>query len=537
MANDKKQSFFKGAAILSASTIVVKFVSFFFSVPLTNIIGSAGMAPYNATYTIFAVFNAIATAGLPVAVAKMVSSAYASDNPRLANKTFSVAFRAFSILGLILSIIMFVFSDGFAKITGVADTSLSIKALAPTVFFCSVMSSIRGFFQGKSNMKPTAVSQIIEAAVKLAVGLSLAYYVHQQFGNPSLSAAASIVGVSISAGFGAFYLLLRKRKDKKSDLQRYGSSSNAESSSVILKNLLKIAVPITIGSCLLFVLDLVDTRIINECLQKFLSKNDANNLYGSWGPAARLFDLPGAVTIPIATSLIPAISAAFTNNDMKRVSRNASSAIRMTLIITVPCAVGFAIFGKDISKLVYFSKQANADIIGSILTILAVGIVFNGLLYTTNSLLQAMGHVTRPVINMAIGGVVRIICNFFLISQPQINIYGAAISACISYLITLILNLIFIYKLLPKTDNIFLSFLPVGLASAFMGAASWGAYKGLCMVISDKIALICAILVAFIIYFLFSILFGAIRRKELEMLPKGEKIANLLHVQGGRHFE
>lgn len=537
MASDKKQSFFKGAAILSASTIVVKFVSFFFSIPLTNIIGTEGMAPYNATYSIFAVFNAIATAGLPVAVAKMVSSAYASDNPRLANKTFSIAFRAFSILGLVLSIVMFVFSDQFEALTKVSDTSLSIKALAPTVFFCSVMSSIRGFFQGKSNMKPTAVSQVIEALVKLAVGLSLAYYVHKQFNNPALSAAASIVGVSISAAFGAFYLLVKKRKDKKSDVSLRRSSGTAEPSSVILKNLLKIAVPITIGSCLLFVLDLIDTRIINQCLQSFLSESESKNLYGTWGPAARIFDLPGAITIPIATSLVPAIAAAFTNKDMKKVSRNASSAIRMTLIITVPCAVGFAIFGKDISSLVYFSKQANADVIGKILTILSVGVIFNGLLYTTNSLLQAMGHVTKPVINMSIGGVVRIACNFFLITQPQINILGAAISACVSYLITLILNLITVYRLLPKTENIITAFIPVGLASAIMGVASWASYQGLSMVINAKIALFIAIFVALIVYFLFSILFGAVRRKELVMLPKGEKIANLLHIRGGRHFE
>ncbi|WP_159459833.1 putative polysaccharide biosynthesis protein [Scatolibacter rhodanostii] len=537
MSNEKGQSFLKGAAILSASTLIVKFVSFFFSIPLTNIIGTAGLAPYNATYTIFAVFNAIATAGLPVAVSKMVSSAYSLGNPRQAEKTFSIALRTFSILGLVLSILMFLFSDLLASIVHVPGATYSIKALAPTVFFASIMSATRGFFQGKSNMKPTALSQLIEAIIKLIFGLSLALYIHTTFQNAEYSSAAAIIGISFSAFCGAVYLTIRKRKDRRQTLSHPSNSSRrVDSSKVILNNLIRIAVPITIGSCLLFVLDLFDASIINSRLQTYLSKEAAEDLYGAWGAAIRLFDLPGAITIPIATSLIPVISVAFTQRDAKKVARSTTSAIRMTLLITVPCTVGFFLFGQPIAHLAYFSKNVSADIIGSILQTVSIGIVFNGLLYTTNSLMQAMGHVTQPVINMTIGGIVRLVLNYVLIGNPAINIQGAAITTSLSYLITLVLNLISVYRLVPKAENILLSFLPVALASAVMGAASYFSFLALSSMMSEKIAVLIAIAVAVLVYFPAAILFKAIRKNELMMLPMGGKIAKIFHLYEGAHF-
>lgn len=543
MSNKKGQgqSFLKGAAILSASTIIVKFISFFFTIPLTNIIGSEGMAPYNATYTIFAVFNAIATAGLPVAVSKMVSSAHSLGQDRQAEKIFSVAFRTFSIVGLVLSIIMFFFSSPLSLLMNRPEADLSVKALAPTVFFASVMSAIRGFFQGKSNMKPTAVSQLLEALVKVLVGLSLASYIYMVFKNsdaaPAMASAGAIAGVSVSAFFGAFYLFVKKKKDRRESLSSLAETSRkVQSNKTILKNLIRIAVPITIGSCFLFVLDAADSSIINARLASYLPEKEAAQLYGSWGPAMRIFDLPGAIIIPVATSLIPLISAALTQQDYRRVSRSATSAIRITLLITVPCAVGFFLFGVPIAKTIYFSKQATSDVIGMLLTTISAGVVFNGLLYTTNSLMQAMGNVKQPVINMAIGGIVRILLNYYLIGIPVINIRGSAISSTISYLVTLILNLISVYKLVPQTENILLSFIPTALASALMGLASYFSYQWLCLLINPKIALFAAICIAVIVYIPAAILLRAIRKSELEMLPKGKKIAEIFHLYEGAHF-
>lgn len=537
MADEKGQSFLRGAAILSASTIIVKFVSFFFTIPLTNLLGTAGIAPYNTAYSIFGVFNAMATAGLPVAISKMVSSSYAMNNPRQAEKTFSVALRSFSLIGLALSISMFLFSDVLAGIASMPNASASIKALAPTVFFASVMACIRGFFQGKSNMKPTAASQLIESIVKLVIGLSLAAYVFKTLHDSDLASAAAILGVSISAGCGAGYLLLRRRKDKHISLSAAAGSRHVDSSRVILRRLFRLAVPITIGSCLLFVLDFIDVSIINTRLQTYLPKGSADNLYGSWGSAIKLFDLPGAVTIPIATSIIPVISVALTRQNTRKVGRSASSAMRMTLLITVPCAVGFFLFGTPLAQLAYPGKTASSDIIGHLLTVVSFGVIFNGLLYTTNSLLQAMGHVTAPVVNMAIGGVVRIVLNYTLVGMPEVNITGTAVSSVVSYLVTLILNLIVVYRKIPRVDNILGMFLPVALSSILMGAAAQLTFLGLCQFISPKIAVIPSVIVAVLVYFPAAILLKAIRPSELAMLPKGEKIAKKLHLYEGAHFE
>ncbi len=538
MPQKKNQGFLKGAAILSASTVIVKVISFSFSIPLTNAIGTAAMTPYSVTYQLFALFDAIATAGLPIALSKMISTAYTAKEPVNAEKIFSVALRAFAIFSLVLSLIMFFFSDALANLYSTPDASYSIKALAPTVFLGCILSAVRGFFQGKSNMNPTAISRLIEAIIKLIVGLSLALYIMAVWQNSVLASAGAILGVSISAGIASVYLLLRKRRDKRETLQAIGpeDSTRVDTAKTILKNLIKIAIPITIGSCLLFALDNLDTMIINSILNRNFEEEIAKDMYGSWSTALKLFDLPGAITSSIATSLFPLIAAAYWQNDVKRVTRNTSSAMRITLLISIPCTIGYILYGGPLAGLIYRGDNVSSDKIGSLLQTAALAITFNGLLYATNSILQALGHVTTPVINMTIGGVIRIGLNYLLISNPAINIYGTAISASICYLIILILNLIALYRVLPKTENILRQVFPVLLSALVMGAVSYAVFFGLSQFLSPSIAVLPAVLVAVLVYFPTCILFRAVERSDIVMLPKGEKLADLFHLYEGAHF-
>ena len=270
MAQDKKQSFMKGAAILSASTLLVKLLGLLFSIPLANFIDPEGMSHFYIAYNIFGLFLMLSTAGLPVAVSRMVGTATSQGRLREADRVFSVAFWLFFFLGLFGCLVMFFGANQIAQWYGSPESNYAIMALAPTLFFISIESSIRGYFQGRSNMVPTATSQTIEAVTKVIIGVGLAFYIIQNFevDRDRWAAVGAIVGVSVSAGLGAIYLLgckfVQGRRDRRRGL---GEEEPLTSRQQTLLNLVRFAVPITIGSCFLSLLDTIDGAILMQRLQ------------------------------------------------------------------------------------------------------------------------------------------------------------------------------------------------------------------------------------------------------------------------------
>ena len=354
MSKDKAQGFLKGAAILSVSTVIVKMVGLLFSVFISNTIGVENVGYSTVAYDIFAIFNAAATVGLPVAMAKLVSAAYANNRPKRAEKIYSVAVRSFSIFGMVCSAAMFIFAQQFEYLFKMEGVIYSIRALAPTVFFCCVMSAVRGYFQGRSNMTPTAMSQTIEAVTKLLFGVSIAYALNKMWGEGKYSAAGSILGVSISAGIGMVYLLVRKRKQKKLDKINDVFDDSEEqpgSGRSILKELLKLSIPITLGACLLQGINFIDSAIINNRLDdiKAITQMLPKDLYSLWGNATKIFDLPGSIVIALSTSILPVLATAYERKDMKSVSRNISTSLRLTFMITIPCTIGFILYAQPVA--------------------------------------------------------------------------------------------------------------------------------------------------------------------------------------------
>lgn len=539
MSKGQRQGFLQGAMILTVSTMIVKVVALFYNMALGNILDEGAMGYYGSAYTIFSLFNAATVSGLPIAVSRMVSSAYTVGKKKQADRIFAVSLSAFVVLGLFFSLIMFLFSGQIARIANMPKADYSIKALAPTVFFCAVMSAFRGYFQGRSNMKPTAMSQTLEAIAKLAIGISLAAYVYRTYQEGSYAAAAAILGVSISAGIGMLFLMLQKRRQKRLDNHNHeaGTDNSVTGRKEILKELVRFAVPITIGACFLFGLDFVDASVINGNLKIIFSEKQAVELYGIWGNVGKIYDLPGAMVIALSTSLLPALTAAFTRKDSRSLMRTSSASLRITFLVTIPCAIGFVLYGGPVASVLFFSRPQTIEWAGVLLPILAASVIFTGLLYTTNSIMQSMGHTIRPVVHMAIGGVVRVGINYALVSNPDIHIMSAAIAALVSNFIIMILNMVAVYRLIPGLENPLRTVIPSLLAAILMGAGSYGVYYGLSLFISSRIAVIAAILVAVVLYVVFGILFRAIRPSDIRMMPKGDRIVKKLGLYEGVHFE
>lgn len=533
MAQEKKQSFMKGAAILSASTLLVKILGLLFSIPLANLISTEAMSSFYVAYNIFGIFLMLSTAGLPIAVSRMVGTAYAQGRRKEADQVFSVAFWLFFGIGLLGCLVMFFGSKQLAALQGFPGASHAIMALAPTMFFISVMSALRGYFQGRSNMVPTAVSQTIEAVTKVAIGVGLAVFILKRYDSDDWAAVGAIIGVSISACLGTLYLVAYKLRQRRRDRDLPDEGSSGVSRKGMLTSLIRFAVPITIGSCFLSVLDMVDMAVLSDRLQNVLhfTQDHADDLNGLLGHARKFFDLPGAFVIPISTSLLPVLSGAVASQDKQSVDHISSISLRVTMLISIPASVGMCLFSGPICQLLLAGNPDAAAGTAPLLSMLSIAIAFNSMLFTTNAILQSFGRATTPVIHMAIGGVVKIALSYVLIGIPEINAMGSAISTVVSYFLIMVLNLIAMRRSLPDMDSIVKTALPIVFSAGVMGGVSYAAYYGLCLIVDSRIAVLPAIVVAVAVYAGCVVVFKAVTYDDVAMLPKGERLARLLHVR------
>lgn len=534
MAGEKKQSFVAGAAILSASTLLVKILGLLFSIPLANVIDDRAMSYFYTAYDIFGVFLVLSTAGLPVAVSRMVGTAYAQGRQKEADRVFSVAFWLFFTIGLLGCLAMFFGAVPIAEFSGNPRADKAVMALAPTMFFISIMSALRGYFQGRSNMVPTAVSQIIEATTKVFIGVGLAAFIISRYQDDAWAAVGAITGVSISAGLGTLYLVCYKLRQNRLDKKlRAGDGMAAAPRKELLVHLIRFAVPITLGSCFLSLLDFVDSAILMDRLQNAagFTLDASEAMKGVLGHARKFFDLPGSFVVPISTSLLPVLSGAVASKDQRSVDHITSISMRITLLISIPASVGMCLFSSPICQLLLANKPDTAAAAAPLLATLSLAIAFSSTLFTTNAILQSFGKPTIPVLNMAIGGVVKIAVSYVLIGFPKINAMGSAISTVVSYLLIVILNLIQIRRLMPHMDSTVKTALPMLLSALVMGTVSYAAYFGLCLFLSPKVAVVPAILLAVVVYGACAVLFRAVTYDDVVLLPKGETLARLLRLQ------
>lgn len=533
MKEEKAQSFLKGTAILTAATFVVKFINLFFSIPLSNFLGDRAMGHFFNAYEIFIFFSVVTSSGTPVAISRMVSMAYAQGRKREADKIFRVSFALFSVVGVVCSIIMLVFSREFSMLVSKQENSrYAMMALAPMVFFLSLTSCLRGYFQGRSNMVPTAVSQVLESLVKLFVGIGLALYVQKTTGREELAAAGAILGVSIGAFFAMVYTMLYFLHSRKNT--RYMvREPNVSSTGAIMRNILVFAVPVIIGSSFISALDVVDTAVMMHRLQDAagVSEDMALAMKGWIGQARKYFDLPNAVIVPISTMVLPLLAGVLAKGDKRGVRETATLGLRMTLMVAVPAAVGLCIFARPISDLLLYSQPEYAASTAPLLMTMAPAVVAASLLYTTNSMIQAVGKVRIPIINMVIGTVVRIALVWVLCGNPAINVRGASIATLVSYFVMIVLNVLAVHRLLPSVPSVLGMAVRPLLASVVMGALSGGLYFLLSGAVGSKIAVLVAIAAAIVLYVLAALLTKAITRDEVVRLPKGEKIAALLRLK------
>lgn len=526
-----KNSFLKGAFILGMAGLVVKILGAFFRIPLGNIIGSEGMGYYQTSYPIYVLLLTISSAGFPTAISKMVAEKRALGDNKGAHRVFKISFVAMIVLGILTSSLLF-FGAGF--IVGQLKNPkafYSMVAIAPALLFVPIMAAYRGYFQGRNNMTPTAVSQIIEQFGRVILGLGLGILFLKK--GTEFAAAGAAFGATAGAVFGTIFMVLIYYMSRKKIKREVEKSENfkEETTSTIMKQLLFIAVPITIGASVLPIMNMIDVSVVMSRLQASgFTQAEANSLYGQLtGMAATLINLPQVLTMALAMSLVPVISHSFALGDLESARKDTKTAIKTALLLGIPAGAGLMVLATPIMQLLYPKEPAE---IGQILFVLSVGVIFLSLIQTLTGILQGMGKAHIPVVNLLIGSIVKVCCTYFLTAIPSLNVKGAAIGTVAAYTIAALLDLYYVKKLLgikfDKTEFVIKPFLSVGLMSASVLIT----YKVLRLVLGNSLSTIGGIGVGVIVYGIMLLLTGGISRKDLETNPKGKKLAKILGKTG-----
>ncbi|NLY44472.1 MAG: polysaccharide biosynthesis protein [Tissierella sp.] len=527
----KGNSFMKGAAILGIAGVIIKILGAIYRIPLGNIIKPEGMGYYQTAYPFYTLLLAISTSGVPVAIAKLVSEKSALGDYRSAYKVFKVALTGLFIAGVLTSIFVLFNARSIVESLDNPNAYYSLVALVPALFFVPIMAAYRGFFQGRQNMVPTALSQIGEQFFRVIIGLVITYLL-LGYGIPVAAGGASFGG-SIGAMSGTliiYMVFLSKKKEINEEIRTSISNDNYEVSAIV-KDLLIIAIPITIGAAIAPIMDAIDATLVIRRLQTInFTKAEANELYGQLkGYAQTLINLPQIFSISIAMSLVPAISNAKARRQKKEIEGLINSGIRMTLLVGLPCAFGLFVLAKPIISLLYFSNTPETiNSIGEILQYLSFGVIFLTLVQALTSMLQGLGKPLIPVVNLFIGALFKVALTYTLTVIPSLNIKGAAISTVVAYMIASILDLISLSVITKMKFKYLDTFVKPLISSIGMAVMVRISYLGLLGIVGSNLSTLLSVVVGVIVYVILLIITGTITNEDLVLLPKGDKIAKKL---------
>ncbi|MBQ2998474.1 MAG: oligosaccharide flippase family protein [Oscillospiraceae bacterium] len=573
----KKQNFLQGALILSIAAIIVKVIGAVYKIPLMNIIGGEGFGYYNTAYTIFTPLYTIATAGIPVAVARMVSECVTLGRYRDVRRIFQISMTCFLITGTAGSLIMLFGSKFLAgTVCGNPGAFLSVIVLSPAVFFLCMTSAYRGYYQGLRNMYPTAVSQVIEAVVKVAVGLALTVLVtnlgiseyaetgkflgmdlglsaeglSEESAIAPIAAAAAIAGVMISTMVGMLYMMIsyRFKGDGISQPELY-DAPEATSRKKLLKTLVIIAVPVCLATLSTNITNLIDLVSLMNRMEYALRLDHftvlemyegllpeglelegiPNYLYGVYsGMPVTLFNLVPAIAMTFGTAALPNVASAWTTHNRHRIKNSIDTVLRLTTLIAIPAGIGLSVMSEEVLALLYPMRMNEVAIAAPLLKVMGITVIFVCTCASCHSILQGIGKERLPLIFMLIGAAVKLVVNYIFVAIPSLNIQAAPYGSLICYIIIMIMDIAAINHFGQIRINLYSTFIVPLFSGVLCGIGAKFSYFVFDILFSERLATVGAIGIAVVIYGISILLTKGITKKDFLMIPKGEKIAKVL---------
>ncbi len=536
----------KGALILVFSSVLVKIISAIFKIPLASnfCLGDLGFGYFSSAHDIFIPIHFVAVSGFPVAISQMVSEYVAKGEYSNARSALKASKKLVLTLGLI----------GFAIYVGLIlllvpftdKTIYSFLAVAPSILFCLWASCYRGYYEGLSDMRPAAISGVIEALGKLVLGLGVAFFVLKISGNLALASAAATFGISLGALFSAIYLRFKYKRNNGLKVFYDSGKSQPIPDDEIIKKLLLISIPIVAASLLNSAVAFIDALTVKNQISDLISNNSekfANTysaliselkvqagenvtpkilstaLYGIRSKAYTLFNLIPTLTMSIGVGLIPVVTASFSTGERKILKTNISAVLKLSALICFPAGLGFIVFSEKIMVLLYGSV-ASSQIGGQMLAMFGIAAIFAGFSLPLASILQAIGKQNVAFINISLGIVLKLILNLTLCNIYEINIYGSAISTVACFGLTFVLHLICILKYVGIPTDLLNSILKPVISAGICVVAGYGVG----MLSSSSAFTAISIFTAMVVYFVVLSLFNTFDDTDILALPMGEKL-------------
>jgi stage V sporulation protein B len=526
-------SFLKGTLILTIGGIVVKVIGFFNWIILSRVLGGEGIGLYQMAWPIYLLALSVSSAGIPVAISIITAEKLALNDFKGANRVFRVSLTVLILTGLFFSFLLYFGAGLLIEYRFIRDPRAyySLLALAPAVFFVTMLSSYRGYLQGCQIMTPTAVSQIAEQLVRVITmiifaSLLLPKGLEYAAGGASLGAApGAVAGLLV-----LLYYYFRLQKNTKYNMDGQGIVIEQESSTSIIKRLLKLALPVSLSSIMLPIVANLDLFIVPARLEVAgYTVEQATELFGYLtGMAVPLLNLSTILTAALATSIVPAISESFSLGDTKRVYQQTSSAMRVANLVTIPAFVALWLLAGPVSQMVYNAPQASHAI-----SILSIGIFLLGIHQVTTGVLQGMGKTHIPVINMGIAAVFKVILNWSLTAVPVLGIKGAAWATVADIGIAAVLNIYFVHRYVGFAVDV-KSLIKPSIGAAVMGGVIFLSYDAIRAATGQiSVALLSAMAFGVVVYGGVLLVIGGVSEGDMKQVPFiGSRMVPLLRKFG-----
>lgn len=533
----KKETFVQGVLALLFSQIIIKLLGLVYKLYLTNKegFGDAGNAIYGSGYQIYALLLTLSSIGVPGAIAKMISEKVAIGDNRGAHRIFKISIVTFGLIGLTGTCIMFFGAKYISNVMlQIPEAELTLVALAPAIFFVSIASVIRGYFNGIKTMKATANSQTLEQVFKTFFTVVFVEIIAMATSsNTTLMAAGATVATTLATflSFGYLYLYYRFKKkriwEEVNSIPERRVKRRRESVSKVLKNILIVTIPITITALLSTVNKNIDSFTVVRGLKNFIA-DDARckELYGIIsGKVDTLTSLPLSFNVAFSSALVPAVSSAIATKNKKVASEKISFTLLATILLGLPSTVGMIVFAEPILKLLFPAQPEGV----LVLQITSLTIITIALVQTINAALQGIGRIVVPAVALTIGVVAKYICNVILVPNPNFGINGAAIGTVLCYIIADTIAFIVLKRSIKIKTGIMKFVIKPLIASFIMGVVSYGLYINTIGIVGGKIATVISLGVAVITYGLSVVTLKILKKEEILMLPLGSKIYKVLN--------
>lgn len=536
--------------MLLCSAVAVKLIGALFKIPLSSkyCLGDLGFGYFSSAYDLFTPFYSLAMAGLPIAVSKTVSEYSVVGRYNDVRETLRVSRRVYLAAGVICFLLICAFIYPFSRLTDSSGKGIyALAAMTPSVIFCCVMSSYRGYYQGLNNMLPTAVSELAEALCKLILGFGFGFLTVKITHSVVLGAAAAIFGITVGTAISALYLkLYYKIKGDGVCGESLLKSPPASGGKVAARALIALAVPVALASLagnIALIADALTVRwqlsaltqkspeVIREMYSSSIAAYNqtalspitdgelAALLYGIRGKAYTLFNLVPTLTTVIGVSAVPVIARLNAEKNRAELRRNINSALKLAALISFPVGVGLYTASDRIMELLYDSA-ASVEIGGPLLKIFGTAAVFAGFVIPLTGILQALGRQRSALLSIAVGAAVKIAVGLITVSVPEINVKGAAYGTLACYFIIFVIHMTVLEKQLSALADIRSVFLKPAVAALLCGLAARIIFK----VGDSSLVTASAIFCAAIVYFLVLVLLNSFEESDFSSLPKAEKI-------------